>query len=369
MISKKSAARHDDINIKLNSWAIILMVVHSCNTVIPMVSGKLYYVVEIFFAVLMLALSFRLGSSPFSRDVREIALWDVLFQVACLLLRTTSYYLGKALLIKSISYGIFMLYTWRVYWCARSRNRTVFVGWPVFGWLGWRERVARINSPYRPSRNQAIAAWVSMALCFPVGYVLARQGIKFIHISLFCLPGAIVMLYWENIFVLYEKISGHHRASEQALAEERKQKTALSTQLAQATDELARKSDLAADLASMEAELKAALASVVDLSRQVQACAVMDKAFDQAQLRVDALLGVMGDQALSQDVIDLLNAYKKIRRDMQPDFLMLAKTVAEHNPAKPVLCLVHSAAPLANDGASGDADESIPVQNAVTLHE
>ncbi len=328
------SAQYADRFIKLATWAAIVGGAVLSSAIVKMAGGHVPFLSEILFSVLMLAVGFRLGHSHFSKDIREIALYNLLFQSGLLALRQfDNLNLHVMPWIVPISGGFFMLFIWRIYWCARSEDRANFVGWPVFGALGLFAQAKTVGAVTNPSRIQKGLAYVSILLCFPIGYALYQSGLRFLELSLFGVPVVVFCLVKNGVFDFFEVMSNRVRDIEQALINERAKNAWLKQVLRESAADDQEKLESMRGHIKYVTELAAKLARVVSYSQyRDHLQAETEDALDQAESQVDELLLAIEGKKMPPDVANLVAAYEQIKRDVRPDFIRLAKSIALSNP-------------------------------------
>ena len=336
-----NVALYADVFIKLATWATIVGGAVLSAAIVKMAGGHVPFLSEILFSVLMLAVGFRLGHSHFSRDIREIALYNLLFQSGLLALRQfDNLNLHVVPWLGPISGGFFMLFIGRIYWWARSEDRANFVGWPVFGVLGLSTQGEMVGALTNPSRVQKGLAYVSILLCFPVGYVLYQSGLRFLELSLFGVPVVVFCLVKNGVFDFFEVMSNRLRDVEQALINERAKNAWLKQVLRESAADDQEKLESMRGHIKYVTELAAKLARVVSYSQyRDHLQAETEDALDQAESQVDELLLAIEGKKMPPDVANLVAAYEQIKRDVRPDFIRLAQSIAHSHPIPTTVAL------------------------------
>ena len=340
-----------DLFIKLIIWAIILFVIYACGVTVKLMPREYHYVTEIAFAGLMLFCSFRFGEGHIFRDIREIALYDLIFQVFCFLIDYTTYYNDIYRDIKGISYGFFALYAWRIFFRARKNRGTVFVGWPIFGILGlieWLKDREKFDSNItNPTVRQRLIVYLGIALCFPFGVVLSHSDIGFLGLGIIYTPALLAIGEVKEVLAFFKKVIDLNNTNAQALEISQAQKVQFDAKMIEITDELADKEARLVDLIAVEGELVGALATIVaDMSEKERMHNDVELALFETQARVDELLEDAQAHLLLPGAAELVDEYRKIHEAKRAGFVRMAKSLALQSP-NPGNFKLHLVEPLA----------------------
>ncbi len=154
------------------------------------------------YTTLCLFFIWRLDGSPLMRDMREIFLYDILFQ----------FYGAWSAWIGNGNYGshamvnaVLLLKLLRILWFDNRLALSQGSGWPVFGLLGWyaRYKAPGEKLPIRMYWQQHRLAYLAIAICILFSWGLKVYGLVLVTYVLFCaIPVLLIGLYYKK-FIKY----------------------------------------------------------------------------------------------------------------------------------------------------------------------
>ena len=147
-----------------------------------------YFIALIMSNLAVLWLSLVCIKTSISQDVKEIAVFEVLF----LSFRYALYLISRINpsqfldlyhsvsdyqnLFLRITYVIFVA---RIFWPCKNKDSNEYANWPIFGFIGIYFKIRKIEHRFAPPTvQQSILAYATILASFALGFILWKNGIK-----------------------------------------------------------------------------------------------------------------------------------------------------------------------------------------------
>jgi hypothetical protein len=185
---------NNDIVIRLAAFALIASL-NACQAFYFEQFGPGHrhgvFIVPMLNNFVFLWIAFMCMKTSFSQDVKEFAFFEALFYLS----GYTLFLLPKSPIIDALYAHhtsakdaviriIYVLFIARLFWPSKNKASGEFANWPVFGFIGLVGKLTKTGERFAPaSKNQALAAYATIAAAIVLGGTFYRLGIKIAHIT------------------------------------------------------------------------------------------------------------------------------------------------------------------------------------------
>jgi hypothetical protein len=161
-------------------------------------ANHMYYIVLIAFSCGLFFLISLCGRSDIIQDMRELAFYDILVQIFGLWMQ---FYWYKPELYLMLNCAVWLAKLLRLLWFAKSSDGVHFVGWPVFGVIGYlASKKNGITRQVVGGRRQNAICYLFLLLTIPVGFAYKYQIIADATERLMVVP-FILSVYYSIVWV------------------------------------------------------------------------------------------------------------------------------------------------------------------------
>jgi signal transduction histidine kinase len=296
-------------------------------------STYLFYVATIVLTTILFVLTLGLGNSALVRDLRELCFYDVLVQCTGLALYLSGH---SSIPYMALCYIVVMLKFVRLLWIAKSPDGSVFVSWPVFGFMGLYRKSRGAVTTSGGSPQQDTFAYAGMMITVVVISLLYATGFKIIRLSyLAWLTILLIAAYYQRIMAYLEEQEANRITAAATLIIAEKATALINIELAAnnaalaasalalsvKNDELAAKNDELAAAAQERSQLIASIEAknemLCDASHDLKAPMTV------VSMQADALIKVV------RDIPDIANHTVPLTQSVQTMFTCIDNTI--HN--------------------------------------
>ncbi len=144
----------------------------------------LAYELWLLLASLVLLSTWLFSTDALIQDIRELCIYDVVVQLAALLLFTLGVHTSTFRI--AFSNTLFLLKYIRLAWPAKTADGRQLARWPVFGLYGWWQQRRLHGWRHAPSQRQCRLFFLTVSLCFLFSLLMAYCGMA-LKVAYFCL--------------------------------------------------------------------------------------------------------------------------------------------------------------------------------------
>jgi hypothetical protein len=255
--------------------------------------------------------------TAFSQDVKELAVFELLYLIVIYALYLLSrinptqfldlyHSISKYQdLFLRLTYVIFVA---RIFWPCKNKDSSEYANWPIFGFIGLYFKILKIEHRFAPPTvRQAVLAYGTILAACVIGFILWRNGVKNAMITQ-AVPAIAILGYAciKSKALLTKRIAEYHEKKAEAdrIKEQARIAEAAAASLAEAN----------AQLQAAIAKFKKIIAEQMDIFAQAQD----DHAKERARLAVlEAAIergqGTAADAGLLAEILNPDNPHYSIR--------------------------------------------------------